>query len=128
MGIIDASFQYGPPDTHQNLIIYLLQYSRCLKSVSEMTLFWHHPRLVAVLLGHQLHIQSIFDEHQSECTNNTTKQVLRHSNLEASPFIYHPSSINSLKICPNHQRWVFPEWFRNMFREHVGNTACSLFP
>ena len=26
------------------------------------------------------------------------------------------------------QRWVFPEWFRNMFREHLGNTACSLFP
>jgi len=26
------------------------------------------------------------------------------------------------------QRWVFPEWFRNMFREHLGNTPCSLFP
>jgi len=41
-----------------------------------MTLFRHHPRLIAILLGHQLHIQSIFDEHQSECTNNTTKKVL----------------------------------------------------
>ena len=95
-----------------------------------MTLFWHHPCLIAVLLGHQSHVQSIFHGYQSECMNKMTKQTLRHSNLDAekkcclleskwkikydllhsnldgSPFIYHPSCINSLKICPNHaQIW-----------------------
>jgi len=101
-----ASCQYGPPDPHKNLLIYLLQYSNWLKSVRKMTLFWHHPRLITVLLGHQSHIQSIFHEHQSECMNDTTKQILRHSNLEVSPFIYHPWYVNSLKICQNHaQLW-----------------------
>jgi len=72
-----------------------------------MTLCWNHPRLIAVLLGHQSHIQSIFHGCQSECMNNTTKQTLRHSVLDVPPFIYHPSYINSLKICPNHAQICF---------------------
>jgi len=44
--------------------------------------------------------------------------------------IRHPSAKNTAILVKeeNRQGWVFPEWFRNMFREHLGNTAFSLFP
>jgi len=88
-----------------------------------MTLFWHHPRLIAVLLGHQSHIQSIFHGLQSECMNNTTKQPLRHSNLDASRFIYHPSYTFVLKICPNHAEI----WFKLGCLYGASESSVTLF-
>ena len=42
--------------------------------------------------------------------NTTTKQILRHSYLDASPFIYHPSYINSSQISPNHAQIWWVSW------------------
>jgi len=56
------------------------------------------PRKFAYLfitIQHQLHSQSTFTEHQSECMNNTTKLMLKHSKLKASPFVHSPSMQNS---------------------------------
>jgi len=57
-----------------------------------MTQFWHHPPLIVELLAHQLHFQSTFNAHQSECMHNTTKLILK---LKHSKFEHHPSY-----ICP----------------------------
>jgi len=45
------SFYYWPPDPHENLLIYLLQYNSWLKSIREMTQFWHHSPLIFELLS-----------------------------------------------------------------------------
>ena len=44
-----ASFYYWPPDPHENWLIYLLQYNSWLKSIREITQFWHHPPLIVEL-------------------------------------------------------------------------------
>jgi len=54
-----ASFHYWPPDPHEKLLIYLLQYNSWSKSVREMTQFWHHPPLIVELLAHQSHFRQL---------------------------------------------------------------------
>jgi len=90
-----ASLHYWPPDPHENLLIYLLQYNSWLKSVRGMTQFWLHPPLIVEMLAHQSHFQSTFNAHQSECMNNTTKLILKYKKLETTPFVYSPSMQNS---------------------------------
>ena len=90
-----ASFHYWPPGPQKHLLIYLLQYNSWLKSIWEMTQFRHHPPLIVELLAHQSHFQSTFNAHQSKCVHNTTKLILKHSKLEASPFVHSPSMQNS---------------------------------
>ena len=100
-----ASFHYWPPDPHENLLIYLLQYNSWLESVREMTQFWLHSPLTVEMLAHQSHFQSTFNAHQSEYMNNTTKLILKYSKLETSFFVYSPSMQNAgenpLKSRPN---------------------------
>ena len=90
-----ASFHTWPPDPHNKLLIYSLQYNSWWKFVRDMTPFQHHPSSSAKLLVHQSHIQSTFHVHQSECMRSTTKQNLTHSKLEVSPFIHVPLTQNS---------------------------------
>ena len=60
-----------------------------------MTQFRHHPPLIVELLAHQLHFQSTFNAHQSECMHNTTKLILKHSKFAHHLSYISPSMENS---------------------------------
>jgi len=85
-----ASFHYRPPDPHENLLIYLLQYNSWLKSNWEMTQFWHHPPLIVELLTHQSHFQSTFNAHQSELWTIRQSSSLNTVNSRHHPLYIRP--------------------------------------
>ena len=90
-------------------------------SRSMRAYFFFQVYLYADLLGHRRTRDMCKIQHQNHFEEFELWR-LRHSG-NCSPRTAHTYPPILFK-----QGWVFPEWFRNMFREHLGNTACSLFP
>jgi len=114
-----ALFHYWLPGPHENVLIYLLQYNSWLKSICEMTQFWHHPPLILELLAHESHFQSTFNAHQSQCMHKTTKLILKHSKFE-----HHPSYIRPpCKILAKHPCFFDP---LPKFKRRISETPKNL--